>query len=686
MWRIFSFLKYPMNIRTLLVAALWIALFECFSSSVHAQGGGNSPPNNSIEFFRDDSLRTDDDALLITLDDWPSVGAKSRSPKYLFAKQDNIMVRAMGTVGLGNSRLTLKVASQSDVTGITFALTENSPGVYINKFPSKPLRLGDTSSVGSAFAKIKVVNREILVFTIFEDGVITFTRNIMVAKAKFAGAGIPAFWVIDRPTVRTEAITNTAFFDAGDGFSDPRLGIKYAGANNPNQGQASFYHFTSHGQAQLAPGSTTVYWGNGNLVDENGTLIIDPSASSGIVNSTDWNMDVKWVVLDTCFNIDHRGAGGRGKWWQALQGTPNPAHGVLGAWDAMDADIHAHLQRFWELLRTQTSAGVFTKVPTAYQNALEQTNPPQPWAMMYHASNGTDEVKFMTQDDPSSGMTYSYVSIYPLPSYGKSIGNPVTEADVRFDENRGVIRNYKARAAEFVNLAEQNKLLGLVDLSRKKPPFASKSEKRQDDAIDFTGEQPVHAKSSLSSEAAVKLAMDEIGRSLPEIHQLMKVASVGTRTEQQFNSAGVLTSDITTGYMIHFKVMAGGLPVHGDYVLVSIYGDKIGNLVAKAHIQPGDMADGQRVKILALGEALNKCLFRLKEDLGVKSNYEITEYELVYYRARELEGKADLTPTECIPAWRVKINPAFVDGKPGVIKEVWIDAVTGQYLGLSKSK
>lgn len=74
----------------------------------------------------------------------------------------------------------------------------------------------------------------------------------------------------------------------------------------------------------------------------------------------------------------------------------------------------------------------------------------------------------------------------------------------------------------------------------------------------------------------------------------------------------------------------------------------------------------------------------MKQDIGVKDDYEVSDYELVYCNPHDFSGKSGLTRAEHVPAWRVKVNPSFVAGKSGDTKEVWIDAVSGQYLGVTK--
>jgi hypothetical protein len=478
-------------------------------------------------------------------------------------------------------------------------------------------------------------------------------------------------------------LTNTRFFDAGDGFNDLRTGLKNAGANHPDTHQASFYHFSSHGGGVSRPNGEL--WGDGTLFnDDQVTMLIDPAAANGMNNNTDWNKDVKWVILDSCLNIDYRGAGGKENWMQALHGNPYPAHGILGAWDSLDADLRAHNQRFWQLLRTQTTAGEFTTVPSAYVNAMERTNPPQPWAMMYYATNGSDQVKKMTRDDKGGSISYSFVHIEPKPVYGRAATEPVNEADTRIDNGRGVIRKLAARRSEFANAEEPTKRLVPIDLSTKRPSFATRIEKRSDESMDFSKETSLHVKSNLSKEAAIELALGAIRREFPELHPRLKLVSVGSRGEQKFDATGKMTCNVATGYVVHFKVLAGSLPVSGDYVIVSISGDEIAAIAAKGHAEAGGKSPRAKTPLLTVDDVWKKNMDRVKQELGINSEYEITDYELTYCNPHDPAGKGGLTEAEQIPAWKVRVNPNFAEGKAREMKEVWIDAITGNYLGVTK--
>lgn len=82
MWRIFNFQRtLTMNIKTILVAALWIILLGCFSSSLHAAGGGNSPITPVVAVLVNETAVQGDDIVAVSKAGDPSQNPTPLSPK-----------------------------------------------------------------------------------------------------------------------------------------------------------------------------------------------------------------------------------------------------------------------------------------------------------------------------------------------------------------------------------------------------------------------------------------------------------------------------------------------------------------------------------------------------------------------------------------------------------------------------
>lgn len=636
-----------------------------------------------MEIYRDDALRSDDDNLTVKLDDWPQSGSIPRSPKYLFGKDDNIFIKLTGPVGLAAGAIKAKITSESDTTGITIDLTEVEPGVYVNRAPGKPLRLGNSTETNSDYVTIKVVDEEVLTFKVVINGTEGRGPDVMVDKAEFAGAGTPTFWGIstgDRTTVRTEALNNARLWDAGDGFNNLPTGIKNAGANFRDTLEADFYHFSSHGG--VIAQSNGERWGTGILFDDNNNLIMNPVASDGIVNTSDWNNDVDWVILASCSQIDWRGAGGKARWLPALRGTPKPVHGILGSWDGLNSDLRAHYQRFWELLRTQTSGGNFTSVVSAYTEAMERTNPPQPWAVMYFAANETDQLKKMNQDDSSGSIRYSTVHIEPKVPHERASANGEPEADPLTD-GKGAISRKAGKSQAPVSTA-QSLTLKRLDLAAKRPQFAKQVFERSNGAIEFSAGQVRRSESTLSNISAEALARTHLETEFPELRAQLGPAKLGVREEQLLNNHGSVLNSAVTGYLVYFDILANGIPIAGDHVIVSVAGDSIVSVTAKCHV-PVASESAPAAAPISLQNALTAAAPALRRDVGVQDRYEITEAEFSYVDPTELSTQGNKKDAASfIPAWRVKIKLKNGMADLAVPGDVWIDAFTGRYLGRNK--
>ncbi len=638
---------------------------------------------NMIPLFIDTALTAADDDLSVKLDDWPASGNKLRSPKYRLAKDDNIFVRLIGPHGMGNDKIKVKVTSESDTAGITVDLAEIEPGVYVNKAPTKPLRLGDTSGAQQSFTTIKVIDEEVLTFNLIFNGTDTGKfADVMVDKAEFAGAGTTTFWLSstgDRETVRTGAITNARCFSAGDGFNDLTAGVKYAGANHPNTLEADIYHFSSHGA--VVPQPNGEFWGSGILVDDNSNLIIDPA--TGIDSNSDWNNDVEWVVHASCSQIDWRGAGGKESWLKALKGNPRAAHGILGSWDGLNGDLRAHYARFWEFIQTPDGQGKLPTLVSGYIEGMERTNPPQPWAMMYYSVNEADKLKYTTRDDPSGTLHYASVHIEPKVPHERasaSEGDQASEGTAlvkTIDSGNGRLRFKNEKSAEKVekNLSKRV-FLKTVDLARRKPAFAKTVTERRDGAVDFSTKYNIHSRSGLTKNRAAELAFDEIKREFPEVASNARLRGVGTRYEQELDSTGKVLRDATTGYVVQFELIAGDVPVQGDYIIVSFFGDKVAAVTAKCHVAQEASAESKAP--IDIEQALTKSLQPLKRSLEIKGDYEISDHELCYVNPEDPSGREKSPGANYVPAWRISIKP---DSQGGRLRNAWIDAVSGEFIG-----
>jgi hypothetical protein len=112
------------------------------------------------------------EACTLVLDDWPTLGKKPRSPKWVFGKEDNIFIRITAPSGKGNNYFKVLVTSESAPSpgGVTVDLTEVSPGIYKN-VGVEQLRLGDTTVDGN-IDYIEVLDEEVVTFTVIQPALV----------------------------------------------------------------------------------------------------------------------------------------------------------------------------------------------------------------------------------------------------------------------------------------------------------------------------------------------------------------------------------------------------------------------------------------------------------------------------------------------------------------------------------
>jgi len=233
-----------------------------------------------IQLFRDE-------AATLTLDDWPQnpVSGLPRSPKHLFAKEDNIFGRVTTEPGFGNGYFSFVVASQSDTNGISIKLDEITPGVHQNTTASgEVLRLADVTGSG-ATDTLKVVDEEILTFELNlwpKKQPLLITKDVMVDRAEATGGGINVFYgsaTGDRNVLNQRLWGDAKWWQSGDFDAGNTSGtdlltlrslIKNAGSNAAASLEGDFMLISTHG-AQ-----------DGNLYNDSGAVIFDPNGGGSV--------------------------------------------------------------------------------------------------------------------------------------------------------------------------------------------------------------------------------------------------------------------------------------------------------------------------------------------------------------------------------------------------------------------
>jgi hypothetical protein len=617
----------------------------------------------TVEVFRDANFTQ-------PLTDWPASGGNPRSPRYLFTSDDPIYVQVTGLGSDPNEQETLsdaiQVTSDSDATGIHLTLTETGPNTGVFRNTGDLLYLSRESSQG----KIKVVDEEVLSFKPSQN---QNCFDVMVDRAEFSSTGIHRFYgteMGDRAIVRAEALTNTKFFDAGDidfpsvGAGEPmRTFIKNVGDNQAGDGEADIMQVSSHGHS------------NGNLQDDGGNDFIVPAVD--ILNSSDWNDDIEWVVLAACSTLNEPG-GGLVAWTSALNGNPRGLHGVLGAHYGVSVVLIDQIQGFWERMRQGYT------IKDAYAAAMELDGPePEPWAVLNREVNGSDKLKEITPDilepsslrSDSSSIDYSYLDITTV------ICDEVDTCDDQeiketIDDGNGLVRIELPMLSESLrSLPIQQKMIPVNFETRL--PFARKVSKNRDGRTVYEGEYSFDVTSSLSEEGAISLARDLVQQYLPDLISKIKLKKVNVRKSGTVNAQGQEVNTRVNGYIVHFEVFSGALPVWGDHIRVSIFGDQFGAASLLYHTSVPTNTLQEQKNPLEVLEALAISLNDIKQDLAIEGKYEILEAELLYVEESAIKDHGE----GFVPAWHLIFNSDFQgNGSSRRLYHVWLDAITGEYI------
>jgi hypothetical protein len=148
------------------------------------------------------------------------------------------------------------------------------------------------------------------------------------------------------------------------------------------------------------------------------------------------------------------------------------------------------------------------------------------------------------------------------------------------------------------------------------------------------------------------------------------------------------TDKTLIGYLVDCQVLHNSVPVWGDHVRVSVVGNQIAQLsviyhrLAAASGDPG-LGGAQTAQPLPFIATVEIAAPIFKSHLGIQSDYEVERAELCYVAVQDgapllLAEEADYTL-----AWQFYVSatapPRDVWHSHG--HQVWVDAVTGEYLG-----
>lgn len=605
-------------------------------------------------------------ADLQTLDDWPQNGSQLRSPRFIFGKEDNIFIRVTGPSGLGNSYFKAKVVSQSDATGIDLDLREISSGVYMNSdADNELLRLADASAEGSPADTIKVVEEEVLTFTLSAGGnPVGCDTDVMVDRGEYAAAG-DANWPTDTQKFKAEMVNSRVnWSEAGynDAFGPTTLAafrtfIKAAGAGTASHGESDMLYYTAHG-------------------DYDGTLYAHPPLPSsaifdgyGIANGSDWNNDVEWFYSDACSTLHNASQVGflSGRindgylgWTAALFGNPRPAHMVLGHWapvnDQWSWKGWGNSQAICDDFFDHAADSSPDTIINAWLHANTDFFADQECVVIAHATNVADQLKMVTRDSASTAMKYYWYDptgvggTWHDTDFTKSFPSHVAPSVEIPDVSPLVARRQLAPIA-FLERANSTKYRRLHRIRH--GAVSALLKPSQSNVID----DAASAWSFLKSELAIT-------QELPGISQ----AAVGTFSEGEFTWGDTQFKGPARiiARLYKWTHSIDGAPVYGDEVALLVIEGHPAKVRACWHQEmPSSVSGVRAVSPKTLVTALDKIM------KGASPPFEkITRVGMGYYTFQDAGKRAK----QAVPAWMFQVENATRK------RTIYFDAVSGAHI------
>ena len=647
----------PTEIKTKKIAASGMILIS------EPGAGGNDVSNVlvPVELSRD---RNNNLAWKEKLDDWPEETStsppvtKPRSPKHLLAKEDNIRIRLPGLQG--TSDVKIKVTSESDTAGVTLDLTDENGG--LENTGANKLRLADTSGSSASAKTIKVVDEEVLRFTLIINGQNHGeVADVMIDRAEFASGGAVFYTSTDgdRTVVRDKALTNYKFFDNGDlQLPDDSPGsralatsfLKNGGDNTPNSKQADIIHFASHGG------------GDGKLSDNANTLF-DPSSDLG--GGTTWNSDIEWVVLASCLQLNEAG-GGKDAWKNWLDSSPRTAHGILGAYQPLSGNLQGEVESFWSRLNDE-QVGPYLSIPHSYSLAMEAGG--EPWAMIYHTQNQLDLLRVHQRDDNSAGTTYSYLTGISGFNFvcgrdgdvsGKAPPLPVGDGLGTMRFNQAQVEKALPAMLDRIAVTESEVPVEKLGLGHR----LYNGMKGNKIAI---GKFDLSKSSGLTLKAAEAISAKKVLESTePNSRFKLEKRFVGKR--ERIDSRNGHDQKTTTGYLVNYVTTCDGIPIWDSYINFSICGDQIESVGMKL-LKSTEMQNSTFTPA-SFKKTFSDNIKPMKDKLKINKPYDILHAEICY-------KKDPASPDTLVPTWHLLVNLS-PERKFKELRHIWLSAKDGR--------
>ncbi len=567
------------------------------------------------------------------------------SPGRLLRTTDRLFLRFRSEPGLSAGTLQLSVTPLGGEP-LLFPLNERpgEPGIYV--------------TTGMDPARFAIVEEEEFTFDVLKEGSVVATAGFTLDVLDVAGAGIDRFYDLSDRDIVAALGTQAGARIAGDvNFPNDLVArgrlaewlafVRNAGSQTPGIGKADLLILSSHGS------------GNGSLSDDQGRTLFVPNSTTGegFVSSSDWNLDVDWVLLASCNQLTPDTAGtGAINWKRAFTSPVKPIHGLLGAFKPVPADLRGvYTDVFGDIVE-----GV--AVLTAYRKGMEQAG--LSWAALYQRRNENETFNALEADAVElrpGDLLYNRgglnapevcgradVGIAPVPADGSADGLRVWPSlSVRVEplvtSNTPAFRQHRVASVR-------------SDLVHWKRPAKAERE-------------------AGSAEQVTELAAQFLARELPDIPSL-RLEQVAPEMIGEVGADGGI-AERTNRWTVAYQASVAGVPLWRSRVLLRTDADGVDQLAGKAHFValpsgPGELA-------LSLADVLPAV-----RDLAAQqgwTDFSVGGSQLLYADPATLAKPASQSPSKLTvePLWRITLDLRPAAG--GIARDyrfVWIHALTGK--------
>ena len=330
-------------------------------------------------------------------------------------------------------------------------------------------------------------------------------------------------------------------------------------------------------------------------------------------------------------------------------------------------------------------------IPQAYQNAMEQAGSEMlPWAYMAYVPNAFDRIDSITPDlfIPSN------VAFDRLDGGGLIICGRVGECREErvfetLDEGTCLVRKDLFGVEAPTELLSSFKQLVLFDPFRLVTPLPVEFMHQDFFRVELGEAHERDRLCTMTGEEARALVSEFIQEQLPEAYENQRYKSMGTRVHSNWEPSGRSTT-WTNGYVVQHALLSEGVPIWRDRLQVSIVGDEIRHAIARCHrdlATQEERQESEMASVMACRDALLLSLDQFKEGLDIEGAYEVLDAELHYVSWGDFvrrDPKKLRPANEFVLAWRLQVNLSYEGmGSARQVKNVWVDATTGEWLGHS---